>query len=562
MSESELRALIAQGERLHVEFKRAATPEELVETVVCLANRPTEEWGYLLLGVDDDGAIVGTHFHRETQYREPLQIQALIAGRTRPAITCEVAFVPVEEKMVIAIRIPRAARPVGTASGRYLRRVIGGRGTPECAPYHFHEMQAFLAAQGSLDYTALPVPGACWNDLDPLEFERFRRFIRESRGQGDAVLLELSDVELAKSLGAVEANHEPHTIRALALLLFGREDALRRYLPTHEVAFQVLSGVRPEVNEFFRYPLLRALDEIMLRFRARNREREELLSGATRVGVPDYSERAFREAVANALVHRDYARSGAIHIQWHPDRIEVSNPGGFPEGVRLDNLLVAPPRPRNPLLADAFKRAGVVERTARGIDMMFYEQLRFGRPAPCYERTTESDVVVALYNGAARLPLMRYLAEQERAGEPLTLDELILLNRALTDDAITLEEVAQLTQKPPVSARAALEGLMRRRLLTLENGRRYRLTATAQQMLAPEAKPTRVARGTQATLEARVLEYLSHHDTIARHEVAKLCNLSPHQAYRLLKHMTEQGSLELVEGVGRNARYRKRAPAR
>ena len=85
-----------------------------------------------------------------------------------------------------------------------------------------------------------------------------------------------------------------------------------------------------------------------------------------RIGIPDYSEQAFREGLANALIHRDYSRLGAVHVQWHEDRIEISNPGGFSEGVRLDNLLVTPPRPRNPSLADAFKRAGIVERTARG----------------------------------------------------------------------------------------------------------------------------------------------------------------------------------------------------
>jgi ATP-dependent DNA helicase RecG len=68
------------------------------------------------------------------------------------------------------------------------------------------------------------------------------------------------------------------------------------------------------------------------------------------------------------LIHRDYSRLGAVHVQWHEDWIEISNPGGFPEGVRLDNLLVTPPRPRNPSLADAFKRAGIVERTARVIE--------------------------------------------------------------------------------------------------------------------------------------------------------------------------------------------------
>ena len=84
--------------------------------------------------------------------------------------------------------------PVGTAEGIYKRRAIGGTGRPECLPYHFHEMQGALDHRGAMDYSALPVQGASWSDLDPLEFERFRRFILESRGQGDKSLLDLPDV--------------------------------------------------------------------------------------------------------------------------------------------------------------------------------------------------------------------------------------------------------------------------------------------------------------------------------------------------------------------------------
>jgi ATP-dependent DNA helicase RecG len=259
-------------------------------------------------------------------------------------------------------------------------------------------MQGQQADRGLLDYSALAVADARWDDLDPLEFERFRRFIRESQGRGDSSLAELGNVELAKALGAVQANHEVSAVRVLGLLLFGREDALRRRLPVHEVAFQVLSGQKVEVNDFFRWPLLRVFDELLARFRARNRE-EELLVGMLRVAVPDYAQAAFREGVANALIHRDYTRLGAVHVQWHEDRIEIANPGGFPQGVRLDNLLVTQPRPRNPLLADAFKRAGVVERTARGVDTIFYEQLRNGRPAPNYGRSDESCVVLVLPGG-------------------------------------------------------------------------------------------------------------------------------------------------------------------
>ncbi|MGH3873548.1 MAG: ATP-binding protein [Pseudonocardiaceae bacterium] len=82
--------------------------------------------------------------------------------------------------------------------------------------------------------------------------------------------------------------------------------------------------------------------------------------------------------------------------------MEVSSPGGFPEGIRLDNLLVAAPQPRSPLLADAFKRTGLVERTGRGINRMFAEQLRVGRPAPDYGRSTDRQVVAVLPGGPAR----------------------------------------------------------------------------------------------------------------------------------------------------------------
>jgi len=130
--------------------------------------------------------------------------------------------------------------------------------------------------------------------------------IRESRGRSDAALADLPDQEIAKALGAVEANHEVSAVRVLGLLLFGREDAVHRYLPTHEVAFQVLSDTRVVVNEFFRWPLLRIMEELLSRLQARNQE-EELMVNMFRIGIPDYSEQAFREGLANALIHRDYS---------------------------------------------------------------------------------------------------------------------------------------------------------------------------------------------------------------------------------------------------------------
>ena len=450
--------------------------------------------------------------------------------------------------------------PVGTAEGIYKRRAIGGTGRPECLPYHFHEMQGALAHRGALDYSALPVQGASWSDLDPLEFERFRRFIRESRGQGDKSLLDLPDVELAKALGAVEANHEVRAVRVLGLLLFGKEEALQRFIPTHEVAFQVLRGTRVEVNDFFRWPLLRTMEELLTRFRAWNHE-EEVSFGLMRIGVPNYSERAFREGLANALIHRDYTRLGAVHVQWHEDRIEISNPGGFPEGIHLGNLLVAPPRPRNPLLADAFKRAGVVERTGRGIDIIFEEQLRNGRPAPSYEQSTPESVVLVLPGGEANLNFVRLIVEEGQARRPLRLDELLVLNGLWQERQLTTKEAARLIQKTEATASAVLERLVETGLIEARGtgrGRTYHLSASTYRRLGEEAAYVRLKGFEHQQMEQMVLEYVRAHGRITRREAAELCRIGPYQATRLLKRMVEQGKLT-PHGVGKGTWYALRS---
>jgi len=560
MTLEQLKWLIAQGESLIVEFKseasRAISDRELVEAVVCMANRPVSKPGYILVGVEDDGRVTGARPRPETGSIDPLQVQAVIANRTRPSLACRVELVQLEGKPILVIEVPRGDGPVGTADGVYKRRAVGGKGKPECLPYHFHEMQATLAARGVLDYSALVVPEACWDDLDPLEFEKFRRFVRESRGQGDAVLLDLSDLELAKALGAVEADHQVMAIRVLGLLLFGKEEALRRFLPTHEVAFQVFAGTNVEVNEFFRWPLLRIMDEMLNRFRVRYRE-EELMVGLLRIGVPDYPERAFREAVANALIHRDYSRLGAVYVQWYDDHIEISNPGGFPEGVRLDNLLVTPPRPRNPLLADAFKRAGVVERTARGIDTIFYEQLRNGRPAPSYDRSTETDVVLVLPGGKANLNFVRLVVEENQSSYFLRLDDLLVLNRLWEERRLTTAEAARLIQKSETEARAVLERLIEAGLVEARGerkGRTYHLSAMTYRRLGEKAAYVRQRGFEPLQQEQMVLQYVDKYGRITRREAASLCQIASHQARDLLNRLVTRGELER-RGRGKGAFY-------
>lgn len=149
-----------------------------------------------------------------------------------------------------------------------------------------------------------------------------------------------------------------------------------------------------------------------------------------------------------------------MHFQWHSDCIEISSPGGFPEGVRLDNLLVTAPRPRNPLLADAFKRAGVVERTARGIDTIFFEQLRNGRPAPSYARSDAPASSWSSQGGEANLDFVRLLVTEAQNERDLSLDELLVLNALWQERTLATSDAAQLIQKPDGDARAVLHRLL------------------------------------------------------------------------------------------------------
>lgn len=556
----EVRRLIAGGETLTVEFKGEArgplNDRDLVEAVACLANRSGTEPAWLLVGVENDSRITGAR-PRHGDTTDLHKLAALLDARTRPAVSAVVESILVDGEPVLLIEVPPQRQPVATSDGVYLRRALGGDGRPACVPMDVFAMQSLQSDRGLLDPSAQLVVAARWEDLDPLEFERFRRSVRERRGRSDQSLLDLPDLELAKALGVVEANGDVRGVRLAALLLFGKDDVVRRFIPNHEVAFQVLRGLDVEVNDFYRWPLLRVMEEIEARIRARNRE-QELMVGMLRVGVPDYPERALREAVANALIHRDYQRLGAVHLQWYLDRIEISNPGGFPEGVRLDNLLTTAPRPRNPLLADAFKRAGIVERTARGIDTIFYEQLRNGRPAPSYARSDTTGVVVAIPGGAANLDFVRLLVTEAQDGRLLGLDELLLLNALWQERSLTTVDAASLTQKPETETRATLHGLVEAGLIEergQKKGRTWHLSAAAYRALGDKAAYVRQRGFEPLQQEQMVLQYVEKHGRITRREVAGLCRVSGPQAYRLLDRLEKQGRIKREGTRGRSVAY-------
>jgi len=553
MDAIEIERLRSGGESLQVEFKsdrrEPLSDREIYETVVCLAN---SAGGVLLIGIEDKGGVTGARA-RHGKTTDPVRLQAAIFNNTVPSINTRVTVTEISGSTVIAVEVDRYPEICATREGKSLRRVIGIQGA-ECVPFYPYEHTSRRVDLGLTDYTAIKVEGASWADFDPLEIERLRQSV--DRRQGDSALLTLDDEQLVKALRLVETSGDRLTPNAAGLLLLGREETLRRFIPTNGTAFQTIDE-RGDVlvNEWFHGPLLKTLDALEQRFKARNQERE-IQVGLFRIPVPDYSFTAFREAMINAVQHRDFTRLGSVYLQWRPDSLFFSNPGGFMEGITLNNLLVHEPRPRNPLLSEVLRRIGLVETTGRGIDKIYLGQLTYGRPLPDYSGSDHSTVRLTIPGGEASLDFTAFVYEQDRGNRALSLDELLVLNYLLHHRSVTADVIGEVTQQGVSHGRAILHRLADRGLVEGRGGARrsYHLSASLYRRLGAPAGYVH-AHGLDAIRqEAMVMQYVQAHGRITRKEAVELCGLAPDQASRLLKRLTLAGKLRLV-GSRRSSFY-------
>jgi len=547
---------LPRAETLTVEFKsdlKRLPDDELVEALVCLANA---DGGELWLGVEDDGRPTGLH----EAHRNLTGLPGLVAARTSPSLGVTVVALELGGCRVARIAVPKPMSEVATTAGVYLRRRIRHDGTPECVPMLPHDRISRASSFGLVDVSAQPVTGATLADFDPLERERLRQAIQKFGG--DRVLLELDDEALDGALGfTVRVGQGAQVVRVptlTGLLVIGRERALRELVPTHELAFQVLSREAVSFNEFQRYPLLKALEWLETNFRPYNPENEVQI-GLFRVPVPKVDMGAFREALANALLHRDYYRLGAVHVRLDDHGLTVSNPGGLMEGVTLQNLLTTEPRPRNPALADAMKRIGVVERSGRGVDKIYRGMLRFGRPEPDYSRTDSHGVVLQLATVDADEVFLQLVVEQEsrQGGSVLPIDSLIALAALREQKRLGVEDLAGHIHRDPSQAKRTLERLVEAGLVQPHGNTRnrsYTLSAEVYRAKGKQVAYTRQAGFSTLQHEQLVLGHVQHHGRIRRSEVIELCHLTGDQAAKLLKRLKTEGRL-VKHGEKRGAFY-------
>lgn len=336
-----------------------------------------------------------------------------------------------------------------------------------------------------------------------------------------------------------------HITRA-ALVLFGSRKALGRLMPQCEVIFEYRqreSDIAPVQRINFREGFFLFHDQLWTTISLRN-SLHSYQSGLVRRDIPAFREEVVREALLNAVCHRDYRRTESVFIRQGPDTIEVESPGGLPPGVNVENILFKSSW-RNRRIAEAFEKAGLVERSGQGVDRMWQESIKDGKLPPDYSRTDAHQVVLLLHGAIADPAFPRFLEAlgQEQYAQ-FSAKDFAVLHYVSRNVAV------------PVPLREHTRRL--RELGAIERcGRKFLLSRRFYALSGQPGVYTR-KRGLDRDANKEFLLKHAEHRKDQGSTLAEFRQVLPHLPDRslqqLLKELKESGRLR-VEGRTRGARW-------
>lgn len=416
-SETALRAAIAApSEDEGLEFKHAANnfqKEKLCEYVSALAN---SGGGSLVFGVSDapPRQFLGTQ-----AFPDLAGLRDYVYAAMHWKIET-MAFAPDGKRIVVvSTNAATRGRPVGY-NGKFYQRTGGS-----LRAMGADELRTALHG-ATLDFSSDLCAGATLADLDQTAINRFRALWTKrepavaTHGWSDAQLLEAAELTID---GAVTNG---------AIILLGSKAAMSRRIAHAELVFEYRAreaDVSSAERREFRAGLLLWLDEVWERINVRNTV-QQLRMGLFREDIIAFDENSLREAILNAVCHRDYEDPSSCWVRMFPTRIEILSPGGFPHGVTPENILDRQ-YPRNRRLAEALRRCGLVERSGQGADLMFRRCIETSKPLPDYSRSDMHAVVLELQAEAADPAFIRFLEELGDEGQrSFTTSDLLVLDLA------------------------------------------------------------------------------------------------------------------------------------
>lgn len=375
---------LQQYEGENLEFKAAenqfSKDKDLPDYCAALAN---ERGGKLILGVNNERIVVGTKAFIGTYNRLSNELLDKLGIRV------DVEELNHPQGRVLIFHVP--SRPTGNiikSSGRHTYPMRAGESLVEMDTGTLKR----LLNETQPDFTAEIVEGLSLDDLSPSAIQLLKEKWAKKSQRAD--YLDFDTEKTLRNLGLRTENGISHA----ALLLVGKSDAIRKHLPDAEIIFEWRNNPKQTHHDFrknWRDPFVEIDDEVWKIINDHN-IRIPFQEGFFQREVWGFDEKSIREAVHNAVMHRDYTyKSRSIFIKASPEAFIIESPGGLPPGITLENILYERVW-RNRTLAEAFEKVGFAERSGQGLDDIFEKSIKDGKGLPDLSKTTKDMVLLAI----------------------------------------------------------------------------------------------------------------------------------------------------------------------
>lgn len=521
----------ASLESFHLDFKQGArspadTEKSLRDAAVCFANA---DGGTIVLGIDDDvggsGAFVGTDADAQ-------QVQRRIYELTQPSILVASDELMIDGVRLLVLVVPRSFELHADLQGRAKRRI----GT-DCLPMSPQDQALLREERSGVDWSA-QVSERPTSDVDDLALTAARRRLRQGGGT-TAELADLSDSELLRSLGLVDTRGR--LLRAGELLLCDQPSR-----PWVIYQYRATPGGESKLVERLTGPLILVLDDLIDLALARRNVTPLTLPDGTQIEVADFPPDAIREAVANALLHREYRLDAPVTVEHSPTVFITESPGPLVAGITSENILTHPSKPRNRCLFQAARKLRIAEETGRGVDRMFRELLRSGHDTPSISQEVDR-TRVAFVGGAPRTQVVRYI-EQLPEAEREDVDTLLVLFTMLTERTINASTAEPILQKSQLEAEAVLQRMSSDAIGVLEATREsarmrqseYRLRSST---LSSLGSAVAYHRRTIDGIDRKVVAHLEEYGKISNKTLQNVFDVDVYRARDLLRDLQDRGIL-------------------
>lgn len=467
LTPEKLRHLIVKGETNQLEFKlNPPRQSELSERICGMAN--TSTGGIILFGVEENGNLVGI------EQPNLIADELLKAARAlKPPVnltTPEPLTFVIDGKNIVAIEIP------GNSGVLYQCNTRGFliRKGSHTIPMSLEEIEERLYSYGLMNWEENICKNTTLDDLDPLLIQKYLSYRNERSLRN---LRHNSQEELLKGLKCLEFDRD-NILRPtnMGILMFGYDPQF--HLPQSEVVcvrYADRLGVRRYIDRKNIIGTLPELIDNVENWLRINVKVGAVIEGFKRIDLPEYPLEALREAVVNAVVHRDYSLAGeTIRVFIYPDRIEIHSPGLLVPGVTLEDLkkMKTISRPRNRGLAQFMRDIpGYMERIGGGIRLMVSEMQELNLPEPDFEEHHE---FVVTFRGGVTVEVAGPEVEETLPSISTKLNErqLIGLQIVQKQGSISNSEYRAATKAPERTASRDLADMVEAGLLVTRGNKR------------------------------------------------------------------------------------------